>query len=363
MKLRFREKPVIPIFLVGLVLLFVGIPASFQLANLPFIKGTSYEAEFAESGGLSTFDAVRVAGVVVGKIEEIKLDGDKVVVKFTAKDVDLGEETTAKISTDTLLGERGLTIEPKGEGKMDGGDTIPLSRTTAPYNVADRIEQSTTTVQQIDKNQLETAMNVFADTFAPLPEEFAATFDTVSRLSQTVSSRDEELRNLLKTANSVSKVFQERTADFERLLINGNQLFAALEQRRADYRYLLQEIEYVATQINEGVKATPGISTAVNELRGVLDILRRNEGNITVALQRAAGFAGGLGEGISMGPWFAGNLALPTPVVPLHEFLPQMVGLPPNTAGGGVDAPAQQVGEFRFPGIPGVDVNKLLGGN
>ena len=51
----------------------------FQAADLPLIGGgDTYFAAFSEAGGLKANDEVRVAGVRVGKVQQVDLAGDHV---------------------------------------------------------------------------------------------------------------------------------------------------------------------------------------------------------------------------------------------------------------------------------------------
>src|SRR5699024_12728844 len=64
------------------------------------------------------------------------------------------------------------------------------------------------------------------------PEEFRHAIDGVSRLSQTISSRDEELRELLVATRQTSQIVADRNDDFRRLIIGAGQLLEELNARR-----------------------------------------------------------------------------------------------------------------------------------
>ena len=68
--------------------------AAFNLQKFPGFSGTDYHAEFTDASGLHKGNMVQVAGIRVGRVDEIELDGDHVIVDF---DVDrtstFGDET------------------------------------------------------------------------------------------------------------------------------------------------------------------------------------------------------------------------------------------------------------------------------
>ena len=97
------------------------ILAAFRAQDLPIIGGgDTYTAAFAEAGGLKADDPVRIAGVRVGKVDSIELEGDHVKVTFRVKtDSQFGNETGASIRVNTLLGAMYLALEPAGSGQLE----------------------------------------------------------------------------------------------------------------------------------------------------------------------------------------------------------------------------------------------------
>jgi len=119
---------------VGTLILIALVIAAFSYDKIPFVKGTTdYSAYFAEAGGIKVGSDVRVSGLGVGRVSDIRLEGTKVLVDFTVRDgVELGAQTEAAIKTETVLGTKFLEVTPRGDGNLDG--TIPLERTTSPYD-------------------------------------------------------------------------------------------------------------------------------------------------------------------------------------------------------------------------------------
>ena len=106
----------------GLILL------AFNADKLPIIGGgDTYYADFTEAGGLKANDEVRIAGVRVGKVDSVSLDGDHVKVAFRIDSgADFGSDTRAAIKVKTLLGAMYLSLEPAGPGQLPEGSEIPV---------------------------------------------------------------------------------------------------------------------------------------------------------------------------------------------------------------------------------------------
>src|SRR6476660_2089890 len=139
MSIPFRERNPVIVGAVSLAVIAVMILAAFRAQDLPLIGGgDTYYAAFSESGGLKPNDEVRIAGVRVGKVESVQLDGNQVKVAFRVDNAaQFGPQTQAAIKVKTLLGAMYLSLVPAGTGQMSEGTEIPVDRTSSPYDVVD----------------------------------------------------------------------------------------------------------------------------------------------------------------------------------------------------------------------------------
>src|SRR4029453_5191859 len=183
----FRERNPVTAGVVGLTVIGLLMLAVFKAQALPLIGGgTRYSAQFTEAAGLKPNDEVRVAGVRVGQVEKVELDGDHVKVTFRVQDVRgvrLGDETRAETKIKTLLGAKFLMLIPEGSGRLKAGTEIPLDRTVSPYDVIDAFSDLATPTERIDTAQLAKAFDTLSATFRNTPEEVQASLTGLSRLS------------------------------------------------------------------------------------------------------------------------------------------------------------------------------------
>ena len=108
---------------------------AFQAANLAsFTTGSSYDtfAKFDNIGGLKPRAPVKSAGVVVGRVSEIRFNGKtfqaEVVLAMDAR-YSFPKDTSAKILTSGLLGEQYIGLEAGGDEKnLVKGDTIKMTQ-------------------------------------------------------------------------------------------------------------------------------------------------------------------------------------------------------------------------------------------
>ncbi len=247
---------------VGILVVIGVVVAGFSYDRIPFIKGTSdYSAYFAEAGGIKPGSEVRVSGLSVGRVSGVHLEGTKVLVDFTVRNgVELGDRTEAAIKTETVLGNKMLEITPRGDGTLTG--TIPLERTTSPYDLPTALGDLTTTISALDTTQLSSALTTLADTFSDTPPDLKIALEGVARFSDTLNTRDAQLRNLLANANKVTGVLAKRSDQIASLVVNTNALLAEILSQRDSVDALMNNLTAVSQQISGLVERQPDATEA-----------------------------------------------------------------------------------------------------
>jgi phospholipid/cholesterol/gamma-HCH transport system substrate-binding protein len=303
----FRERNPVTIGAAGLATIAVLIAGAFNIESLPLIgNGEEYSAAFTEASGLKSGDEVRIAGVKVGKVSEVDLDGDHVKVTFRVKDeAQFGSDTGASIRVKTILGSKYMSLEPKGPGQMEPESEIPLKRTVSAYDVVEAFSDLTTTSEKVDTKQLATALDTISTTFKDSPAEVKASIAGMSRLSRTVASRDKELRELLANANGVTGVLSDRSKEFMKLVEDGGALFQEISKRREAIHRLLVSASTLGVQLSGLVDDNrKEIGPALNRLNSVVEMLRRNEKSLNRSVKMLAPFARIFTNTLGNGRWF-----------------------------------------------------------
>jgi phospholipid/cholesterol/gamma-HCH transport system substrate-binding protein len=303
----FRERNPVIIGAASLSVIVLLVLAAFRAQDLPLIGGgDTYYASFAESGGLRVNDEVRIAGVRVGKVNSVELEDGAVKVGFKVKtDSTFGDETEAAIKVKTLLGAMYLSLEPKGSGQLDEGTTIPVARTSSPFDVVDAFEGLAETSGEIDTDQLAKSLTTLADLTRSTPEEFREALTGVSALSRTVASRDEEINSLLQNLERVSTVLNARDEDIVQLMSDSDVLFRALVSRRDAVHNLLVSTSTLSTELTKLVsQSRADLKPALGHLENVLAVLNKNEENLDNSLRLMEPFYRVFANTLGTGPWF-----------------------------------------------------------
>ncbi|MDC0768305.1 MCE family protein [Streptomyces sp. HD] len=292
---------------VGLTVLALLTVAAFNADRLPLIgDGETYSAAFAEAGGLKPGDEVRIAGVKVGKVEEVDLDGDHVKVTFKIKgEPGFGGDTGASIRVKTILGAKYLALHPRGKGQLKPGSEIPLKRTVPAYDVVQAFSDLTTTTEDVDTDRVAKALDTLSATFEDSPDEVQASLKGLSRISRTVASRDKALRELLGHANGVTGVLADRSGDFTALVKDGDKLFKEISRRREAIHRLLRSSAALGIQLSGLVQDNDKeIGPALKGLNGVVDMLERNQSSLDRSIRLLAPYVRLFTNTLGNGRWF-----------------------------------------------------------
>jgi phospholipid/cholesterol/gamma-HCH transport system substrate-binding protein len=339
----FREMNPQPIGAAFIAVVLVLMYVAFNITSLPFLSGgTKYSAQFVEAAGLRKGDKVRIAGVEVGAVTDIRLDGSHVRVDFTVgQGAKVGANPKLTIEIATLLGNKYISVDPGLPGRWNPKEELKPDashpdRTRSPYDVTAAFGDLSKTVGSIDTGQLSQALDTVSATFKNSPPHVKAALDGLSRLSRTVSQRDTQIAELLKHANSVSGVLNRNREQVVSILGDGDRLLQEIQARRQVIHDLLVNTSALATQLRGLVSDNQAaITPALQHLKGVVDVLVANQNNLDQILALLFPWTRTLIDSVGTGPWFDAivqNLPLPlltkkAPANSSNKNLPDMLGL------------------------------------
>jgi phospholipid/cholesterol/gamma-HCH transport system substrate-binding protein len=109
-----------------LALLFLALKAA-NMSSLSFTASYPVIVNFDNIGGLKPSAAVRSAGVVVGRVQSVKLNNKTYQAQVTInidKQYHFPMDTIAQIQTSGLLGEQYINLDPGSDETMLKADSV-----------------------------------------------------------------------------------------------------------------------------------------------------------------------------------------------------------------------------------------------
>lgn len=200
-----------------------------------------FHAEFADVSGLRAGDDVRVAGVQVGKITSIEVDGDTgntARISFSlSEDQVLLSNTALVMRYQNLLGQRYLSlVQPKQRGEeLGAGATIPLERTNPGFELTallngfrplfdvlepDDVNQLATSVVKVLQGEGGTVADLLDQTaqltnfLADRDNLFAAVFDNLTPVLVDLAGQGDELRGTVRQLTTFMSGLAQHRKEF-----------------------------------------------------------------------------------------------------------------------------------------------------
>jgi len=307
----------------------------------------TYYAQFSDTGGINTGDKVRIAGVDVGRVRSMKIDGDKVVIGYSLGGTQIGTDSRASIRTDTILGRRNIEIEPRGTKPLRANGILPLGQTTTPYQIYDAFFDVTKAASGWDTQTVKRSLNVLSETIDQTYPHLSAALDGVARFSDTIGKRDDQVKQLLANANKIAGVLGNRSEQVNQLLVNAQSLLAAINERSYAVSMLLERVSSFSEQVKGFIDDNPNLNHVLEQLRTISDVLRDRKFDLMQTLTTVAKFVASLGEAVASGPFFKVMLVNLLPGQILQPFIDSAFkkrGIDPEKFWGDAGLPA-----WRFP--------------
>ncbi|MGV9290166.1 MCE family protein [Streptomyces sp. NPDC003719] len=219
------------------------LPGGADLGSHPY----TVTAELDDALSLVPQAAVKVNDVAVGRVTDIRLDGDAWSARVTMKingDVRLPRDAGARLEQSGLLGEKYVQLvapaESAGTERLGDGGVIPLARTGRNTEVEEVFGALSLLLNGGGVNQLKTI---------------------TQELNKALDGREPEVRSMLTRVEELVANLDDHRGDITDALDGVNRLAATLAGRKDDVRTVLTDL-------------SPGLKTLHEQRGSLLTMLR-----------------------------------------------------------------------------------------
>lgn len=268
------------------VALIVLALVSTVLVSSAGVGSSRYEAEFAQAARIRAGDGVTIAGIQVGTVEDVRLDGQRVIVGMDIDNgIELGSETVASIKLTTLLGSRYLELRPAGSQPLSDR-RIPLANTVVPYDLQEVLADATTTFEQVDARRLGETMDLLAGELDGVPELLPQVLENIESLSGTIADRREQIGSILEATASITSIVRAQQDSLGLLVRDGRDMLHELENRRNLIERLLTSTTRLVDVLHDVVvDDRTHLDALIADLNGFLGALADNDALLRNILQ------------------------------------------------------------------------------
>ena len=310
-----------------------------SIANINTTSTNAYKARFTDATLLLPNDDVRIAGVRVGQVKDVKIvDKRQAEVEF---EVDAGRQlpagVTAQIKFRNLVGQRYVSL---GEGDdssgktLGPGGTIPLDRTTPALDLTELFngfKPLFTALNPDDVNKLS------YEVIQVLQGEGGTVESLLSHtasLATTIADKDQVIGQVIDNLNSVLDTVNAHTPQLNDLIVKLQQLVSGLAADRKPIGDAIESLGNLA-ETTSGLlgEVREPLKNDISALGNLTNQLNKNEPELEHFIQFLPTKVSTLTRTADYGSWFnfyacefSGSVSLPPlipevpiPLVPLNR--------------------------------------------
>ncbi|MET7771522.1 MCE family protein [Nocardia sp. NPDC005366] len=308
-KLRGLGGPLTKLIVFVVVTLFATVMLGLSIANYTG-GGTEFKARFTDVTSLNKGDEVRIAGVRVGKVTDVRIvDRRQAEVVFEVQDREwLPASTTATIRYRNLVGQRYIALE-QGAGeqgrKLNKGATIGLDKTRPALNLTTLFNGfrplfRTLTAEDVNKLSFE-IIQVFQGEQGTIRDLVAST----ANLTNKIADKDAVIGQLVKNLTLVLETVNQREDQFDQLIVNTEALVSGLAAERDVIGRSVSSLGNLASATSDLlVPVRPTLQGSIAGLSQITGTLDERSDEVNQALATLPVKMEKLGRVGSYGSWF-----------------------------------------------------------
>jgi len=283
----------------------------------PFTSFYDVRAEFSDATGLLNQDAVKIAGVTVGKVSgaEVRVDertgeASALVTMKVRESVEIPRNARAAIKFRNLIGQRMIVIsqdedEPNAPDFPKNGDAlIELANTSPSFDLG------------IVFNNLRPVLNTLE----------AGDVNTLSEaLVEVFGSREAELQNMVRQLADITEALGERGPVVSKLIEHLSNVASTVADHDVELRSIVESLDTIVTTLggrgselaraaeNIGIAAEgtadiiagnrPDLDKVIGQLAAILEVVADHRSELDQAVSNLPGTVHALSRATTYGEW------------------------------------------------------------
>lgn len=259
------------IFTAVMLLMLAGLVLTF--GQFRFGSTHTYHADFTSVSRLKTGQDVRIAGIPVGKVKSIAINGDHATVTFTVdKRQQLYTSTRAAIRYQNLTGDRYLEIfgGPGELRSLPPGGTIPRENTQPAVDLDALLGGFRPVLKGLDGAKVNEISNAIIELLQDKGATLADVLANTAEFTHTIADRDRLIDETIDNLTTVLAAAAEKSDDLAVSVGKLQQLITELSMGRDPIVNALEPLATTERELTEVLGAARRPIQAVLETAGPL---------------------------------------------------------------------------------------------
>lgn len=234
--------------ILGVATALIVMIASSVLAVRP-LGTTTYTANFPEAGMVRPGDDVRVAGVSVGSVQRVALEGGHVNVGLRVKKkVHIGDQSRVAVKMLTGVGGYFVDIDSIGAAPL-GATAIPPARVRIPYSLVETFQQADPKIRAIDPTPLRESLAQIQRATSGKPGQMKELLSTLQGVVQSISTQKDEVGGFVQTLSEYSAAIDRNGDVLTQVMRDMNIYFSTARLNVAGYKRFMSSLDLVLKRI------------------------------------------------------------------------------------------------------------------
>ncbi|MFI9408724.1 MlaD family protein [Nocardia gamkensis] len=226
-----------------------------------------YSAVFSDVSGLRVGDDVRMAGVRVGRVDKIELDGTRARVRFRVEDAQrLSGNTKASITYQNVVGQRYLGLSPADFGDpspLRPGGEIRLEHTEPSFDISALLNGFEPLFGGLDPAQVDNVTGALIRALQGDNTSVVLLMEQVSTLARSLAGPDQVLGAVITNLNQVVGDLAVHSGEVSALITRSRAVIDGLALHRDE---LLGTLSTTATLTDRMAGVVAGVQPELDEM-------------------------------------------------------------------------------------------------
>ncbi|VEG57940.1 virulence factor Mce family protein [Mycolicibacterium aurum] len=248
-----QRRTLISVSIFTVVMLLVASFLVVVFGEFRFGSDDEYHATFSDASRLKSGQDVRIAGVPVGSVKDVKLNEDNTVdVAFTVNErYQLYTSTKAQVRYENLVGDRYLEIA------SGPGDLVKLPRGGTVVNTEPALDLDALlgglrpVLKGLDGEKINEVSSAVIELLQGQGGALSAMLSSTSAFTQNLAARDQLIGDVITNLNTVLGTVDEKGAEFDASVDRLQKLLTGLAEGRDPIAGAIPPLAQASTDLTQ----------------------------------------------------------------------------------------------------------------
>lgn len=293
----FTERNPKTIGAVAVIVMAALVCAVIFLNRSIFESGYRVSARLPAAAGIGKGTTVLLAGVKVGTVDSVTVDGNAVDAAMTINDgVVLPHRTDAAVQVQTLLGVMDVALKPVGGWSDPLRPGAMITDTSVPTEVYQLRNAAGHLLSRSDAKALNGVVQSMAAITKGKQQQVAQIIDGLGKLTTTVDARSGQVSQLIDSAKTVSTTLAQHDQQLATVVQDLGTVAGGLASHSAQLASLIDNVDAMASETDGLVgQDRPQLDALLHQLHTTLGVVGQHQDD----LAQAVGYLGAAVKGFA----------------------------------------------------------------